>query len=224
MKTLNNILEGFFNTSGSGWDEHIKKVEEKIHDIVAKKYHKLIQVNPETGDVEPTKNAVNYFKDNILYIENFFGYELGVKLKGFNKISISRCKILGTLKGLPDELEFLRLNDLPSLETLVGIPKKIHSIDIVECGIKNLEGIKHTNILFISSCKDFESFKGCPKKLQRLDVRDCQNIKNTRYVPQDIYKLYWSRNNLDIDPKEFYKVHNFVLNGQVIQSPLLDLF
>ncbi len=183
MKTLKQIQEGFFDTSGTGKEAFIKKRVEELG----------------ITDYTLDNGVVRIHKKPKIDIKKFMGTSLEVNLESDMKITdikIEDCPNLETIKGIPNNLRILSIEkcnklknlldcpkevrnlfirDCQAFESLSGCPETLYSIDIIRCNkLRDLRGISQFSNLgiYISKCKGFESLSGCAKLVHSIHVDD----------------------------------------------------
>jgi hypothetical protein len=91
----------------------------------------------------------------------------------FNGISAARDVILSSLtaltsiKGLPDNVETLRLEALPNIRSLEGCPSTLRTFSSQRCGLTSLKGLPRTlaGSLYLSHNHELSDLTGMPSEV-----------------------------------------------------------
>ncbi len=156
MKTINDILEGFFKTAEIGLDGAKKQVFERCK--------KIISLNSKLKDSDIVVNddlTVSINSKKTVYFYKIKDRELGVTFKKIGgSIEFNMCDI-ETLKGLPKTIYgALIIKNCPNIKNLKDGPQKIR---------------KHTswptNNVSISYCDSLEDTSGIPEGVEFLELK-----------------------------------------------------
>ncbi len=223
MKKLRNIVEGFFQTSGSGMEAGVRAELERMG---VKEYplDKWV-IHEEDGTVDA--GTINITNKNIEEITVKFGKVDCFNIAGCAKLkSLKNCpKIIGTdfscggcigLKNLdylsqPDNVGVnYHLYGCIGLKNLNGLPESLGVLDISGCnGLMTLEGsVKQCKELCVDDCRNLKTFLGCPEILFKLNSRNCWVTSLhglPEVMPVEIHTYFPKLKEWDHTTKKFQK-------------------
>ncbi len=217
MKTIKQIQEGFFNTSGAG----IQSAKEKIIDILKDLTSKIKYMDYQFDEKYTINDDMSVDWDGSIFldksIDNYIKYKDLDKLPiKFNKISgllsihnfnISSCENFPSEIG--ESLSFFKCQKLTNLSGLKSNIKGGIKLNFLN-NLENIEALKDCYIdkfIYITYCPNIFSLKGLPKTINGdIILTNLDGLSSLKYITDNISGSLnissCDKLNIDTSPKK----------------------